>query len=127
MTISFTQACDLVGITDRQLEYWTEKNYVWPEAQPPKGSGNGEGYTRLFFNWQILQIWFLAEIEMVSNRFAHWLPVLEQIRENPASKRFVMKSLTTPMVTVVYPPSEIRKIALTPETESHAPKTKPSC
>jgi DNA-binding transcriptional MerR regulator len=43
-TFTSTEVCKILGITYRQLDYWTRKGYV-PSSSPTPGSGHARAFT----------------------------------------------------------------------------------
>ena len=72
------QACKIVGITYRQLDYWTRTNLVVPSLQEAKGSGT----QRLFSFNDLLQLKVIKRLTDAGASLRKVRQAIEYVRNN---------------------------------------------
>jgi DNA-binding transcriptional MerR regulator len=74
------QACKIVGITYRQLDYWTRTGLVTPSIQPATGSGSQRLYS---FN-DLLQLRVIKSLTDAGASLQKVRQAIDYVRENLA-------------------------------------------
>lgn len=74
------QTCKIVGITYRQLDYWTRTNLVQPSLQPAKGSGTQRLYS---FN-DLLQLKVIKNLTDAGASLQKVRQAIDFVRDNLA-------------------------------------------
>lgn len=74
------QTCKIVGITYRQLDYWTRTNLVSPSLQPAKGSGTQRLYS---FN-DLLQLKVIKNLTDAGASLQKVRQAIDFVRDNLA-------------------------------------------
>ncbi len=74
------QTCKIVGITYRQLDYWTRTNLVEPSLQPAKGSGTQRLYS---FN-DLLQLKVIKNLTDAGASLQKVRQAIDYVRDNLA-------------------------------------------